>query len=82
MNRVWDFLGASPAAIELREVLFTEMTHNPDADWQQQKAKAIAKPLQKGKHGSWREMFTQRDRQVFCEIADPTLLAWGYEASA
>jgi hypothetical protein len=81
MSRVWDFLGAAPAPAEVHEALLAEMGQNPDADWQQQKAKAIAAPLHKGKHGSWRELFTARDRQIFCEIADPTLLAWGYEAS-
>ena len=58
-----------------------EMAHNPDADWQQQKAHDIAAPLQKGKQGSWRELFTARDRQIFYETADATLLAWGYEAT-
>lgn len=81
MRRVWDFLGASPADEALHQALSAEMMRNPDADWQQQKAKDIAQALQKGKRGSWRELFTARDRQVFRQVADETLLAWGYEAT-
>lgn len=81
MRRVWGFLGAGPAGEELHQALSAEMSRNPDADWQQQKAKDIAQALQKGKRGSWRELFTERDRQVFRQIADETLLAWGYEAT-
>jgi hypothetical protein len=81
MRRVWEFLGASPADEELHQALLAEMTRNPDADWQQQKAKDIAQSLQKGKRGSWRELFTARDRQIFRQVANETLLAWGYEAT-
>jgi hypothetical protein len=82
MSRVWDFLGAVPGGEELHQALAAEMTQNPDADWQQQKARDIAASLQKGKRGSWRELFTARDRQIFRQIADETLLAWGYEATS
>jgi hypothetical protein len=81
MGRVWDFLDAIPAEPELLPVLLAEMTQNPDADWQQQKAKEIAQPLQgvaKGKPGSWREIFTPQDRQIFHGIAADMLRTWGY----
>lgn len=81
MTRIWDFLGASPGDEALREALAQEMTRNPDAEWQQQKAKDIAHALQKGRRGTWRDLFTHRDRQIFRQIADETLLAWGYEAT-
>lgn len=81
MGRVWDFLGAAPAPPETIQALAAEMTQNPDADWQQQKAKELAQPLQKGRRGTWRELFTERDRGVFRQFADETLLAWGYEAT-
>jgi hypothetical protein len=81
MRRVWEFLEASPAGEELHRALEAEMTQNPDAEWQQQKAKDIAQALHKGKQGTWRELFTARDRQVFRQYADETLLAWGYEAT-
>jgi hypothetical protein len=54
------------------------MQANPDADWQQEKAGQIAQALQKGRSGSWRQMFTPHDRQLFDELAGPTLAAWGY----
>jgi hypothetical protein len=57
------------------------MTQNPDADWQQQKAKKIAQPQQgiaKGKQGGWREIFTPQDRHIFHRIAAGTLRTWGY----
>ena len=81
MGRVWDFLGAVPAEAELQPALKAEMTQNPDADWQQQKAKEIAQPLQgvaKGKQGTWREILTPQDRQIFHGIAADMLRAWGY----
>ncbi len=79
MRRLWNFLGADENASGLREALDAEMGRNPDADWQQIKASEIAQPLQKGKHGSWRELFTRRDRQIFHEAAADTLQAWGYD---
>jgi hypothetical protein len=81
MNRVWDFLGAVPAGDDVRSALQAEMAQNPDADWQKEKAKDIAGALNKGKHGSWRQMFTARDREIFQQVAGATLAAWGYEAA-
>jgi len=81
MSRVWDFLSASPGGEELRQALMAEMAQNPDAEWQQQKAKDIAQALQKGKQGTWRELLIARDRRIFRQIAEGTLLAWGYQAT-
>lgn len=78
MCRVWEFLGAAEATLELEEALHQEMSQNPDAEWQQQKASEIAKPLQKGKEGGWREIFTRRDKELFHQIAGATLASWGY----
>ena len=79
MSRLWGFLGAGVGDASLEADVMTEFQENPDADWQQQKAGEIASSLQKGKHGSWREMFTPRDRQIFHEIAGETLNQWGYQ---
>jgi hypothetical protein len=79
MSRLWNFLSAVPGEATLEDVVMAEFQQNPDADWQQQKAGEIANSLQKGKHGSWREMFTPRDRQIFHEIAGETLNQWGYK---
>lgn len=79
MVRVWLFLGVETGSPSLSEKVTNELTRNPDADWQQEKANLIAKSLIKGKHGSWREMFTQRDLQTFNQIAGDTLDRWDYE---
>lgn len=79
LSRVWEFIGADVTTPGLEAALAAEMAQNPDADWQQQKASEIAQSLQKGKHGTWREMLTRRDQRTFQEIAGDTLSAWGYE---
>ncbi len=78
MSRLWTFLGADTSLPELPEILNAELNKNPDAKWQKQKAGELVEPLKKGKSGSWRELFTERDKRIFKEIADETLLAWGY----
>lgn len=79
MSKLWAFLGADPALPGLEASLSQEMGQNPDADWQQEKAGEIAGTLTKGKRGTWQELFTRRDRQIFKEAAGETLVAWGYE---
>jgi hypothetical protein len=80
MRRIWSFLGVDPDLPGLEAALQTELEQNPDADWQQQKAAEIAAALTKGQRGTWRELFTRRDRQIFQEAAGEVLSAWGYEA--
>lgn len=79
ISRLWNFLGADLSLPGLEAQVQAEMAQNPDADWQQQKAGELVHPLQKGKRGSWRELFTGRDREIFKRIAGDTLIAWGYE---
>ncbi len=78
LQRLWDFLGVDSADPGLSEALEAEMQANPDADWQQEKASDIAAALTKGQRGTWRELFTPHDRQIFSEIAGETLTAWKY----
>ncbi len=80
MSRLWAFLSVDAGVPGLKKAVEAETSQNPDADWQQQKAGQIASPLQKGKRGSYKEIFTERDRRVFTEIAGETLKSWGYEA--
>jgi hypothetical protein len=80
MTRLWAFLGVDTRLSRLKKAIEDETRQNPDAEWQQQKAGQIASPLQKGKRGSYKEIFTDRDRQVFIEIAGELLKTWGYEA--
>jgi LPS sulfotransferase NodH len=78
MNRLWKFLGVDPHTPELAVALEAELSSNPDADWQRQKAEDIASALEKGKSGSWQEMFTNKDRITFHEIAGVVLKDLGY----
>ncbi len=78
MQRVWAFLGASPAGEAERQALEAEMGRNPDAEWQKEKANDIASALQKGKQGNWREMFTPRDTEIFIDVTGGALAEWGY----
>jgi hypothetical protein len=79
LKKLWAFLGADVSDAALDDLVAEEMRRNPDADWQHEKAAALVSPLEKGKSGSWRSLFTARDRQVFKEIGGRTLIAWGYE---
>lgn len=81
MEKIWTFLGVNPASFtpELEMAVQAERLQNPDADWQQQKANEIATSLQKGREGSWKEMFTPEDRQAFNAVAGDTLQTWDYE---
>lgn len=79
IKRLWAFLGADVSSAALDDLLTQEMGRNPDADWQHEKAAALVSPLEKGKSGSWRNLFTARDRQVFKQIGGETLISWDYE---
>jgi len=79
MEKIWQFLGADTSSSSLPEILAQELTRNPDADWQRQKESDLAASIKKGKSGSWRELFTSSNKQVFWEIAGETLQEWGYQ---
>ena len=79
MTELWAFLHADPSIASLKSALEAELQQNPDADWQQQKASEIASTLQKGQRGTWRELFTPRDLEIFKGVAGEALVAWGYE---
>jgi len=77
ISGVWQFLGADPAGLD--QVVAQEMNRNPDADFQRKAAGDLVKTLERGKRGSWRELFTERDKHIFKQVAGETLVAWGYE---
>ncbi|HEX9618408.1 MAG TPA: sulfotransferase [Anaerolineales bacterium] len=79
LERIWIFLGAGPVSPSLVEAVASELARNPDADWQMHKAGDLVGPLEKGKRGSWRSLFTASDRQAFKELAGQALVDWGYE---
>ena len=60
-------------------MIATEMGYNPDADYQQEVAAELVKPLEKGKRNSWHQLFTEGDKQIFKQVAGQTLINWGYE---
>ena len=78
LQRIWSFLGAVSETVDLHESVRQEMTRNPDAEWQVQKAKEIASPIQKGRRGNWRSIMTAEDQALFHSIAGSTLQFWGY----
>lgn len=80
MSRLWSFLKVNASLPGLKVKVFGEMKQNPDAEWQQGKAGAIVSSIKKGKHGSWKKIFTPRDRDIFQQVAGDTLIKWGYDA--
>jgi hypothetical protein len=78
MSRLWAFLGVDSHLPSLAHTLEAEMSQNPDADYQQEKAADISQALTKGKRGSWKEFFTERDQLIFNEIAGDVLRKWHY----
>jgi hypothetical protein len=82
MKYLWDFLGVRTDHQELSEILSAELESNPDRDWQKQKAGELVSPLEKGKSGSWQDLFTLRDKQVFKDAAGELLISWKYETAA
>jgi hypothetical protein len=79
MNRLWIFLDLDVDRSELKDLLQSELASNPDKVWQKQVAGELVSSLKKGKTGSWRDLFTERDKEIFKEIAGDTLISWGYE---
>jgi len=79
MKRLWIFLGAADIPESSVDMVNAEMTANPDAEWQAEKSSEIARLIPKGQQGSWQKLFSQRDKQIFKEIAGDLLIAWGYE---
>jgi hypothetical protein len=79
MTRLWSFLGGATDISGLNEKFSQEMTQNPDADWQREKAEGLAQSLVKGRHGSWRDVFTPQDKQIFHQLAGDTLESWNYD---
>jgi len=79
MTKLWQFLDVETDTPTLRPSLDRELSSNPDKDWQHEKAANLVSPLQKGKSGSWRELFTARDHAIFQDIAGDVLGDWGYK---
>lgn len=81
MTKLWAFLGVNAPA-ELEAAIQTEMSSNPDEEWQERRNGDIASFLPKGQAGNWPRLFTARDKAVFKKVAGEMLVRWGYEKDA
>lgn len=81
MKKLWAFLGVKTIEDSLDVGVKTEMSSNPDGEWQAQRNEGIASFLPKGQAGNWQRLFAARDKALFKEIAGGMLLKWGYEVS-
>ncbi len=81
MTELWKFLGVKKISKTLEKAIKTEMSSNPDGEWQAQRNEGIASFLPKGQAGNWQRLFTENDKRIFKEIAGGMLVKWGYEES-
>ena len=77
---LWTFLGV-PVGQSLEKAIQDEMSSNPDEEWQAKRNEDIASFLPKGHAGNWRRLFTEKDKSIFKEVANETMIEWGYETS-
>ncbi len=78
LKNLWQLIGVTSIPPELRASIAQELEQNPDEQWQLEKAGQMAHALPKGKPGAWRQIFTQRDAQLFHQVAGDALRTWGY----
>jgi hypothetical protein len=81
MSGLWDFLGVRKIPVSLSGKIRREMRSNPDQEWQTKRGQELAAFLAKGRVGNWRQVFTERDKRLFKDIAGPVLIKWKYEKS-
>ncbi len=78
MQKLWAFLGVETEPT-LQLAIKDELASNPDEEWQARRNESIASFLPKGHAGNWHHIFTERDKQLFKEIAGGMLVKWNYE---
>jgi len=79
MTKLWRFLEVKGFDGSLVAEVKTEMTSNPDEEWQSKRNEEIASFLPKGHAGNWERLFTARDKSLFKQIAGEMLIKWKYE---
>jgi Sulfotransferase family len=79
MTKLWKFLGARNISKSFEKKIKTEMSSNPDEEWQAQRSEGIASFLAKGQTGNWQRLFTEKDKSGFKNVAGEMLVKWGYE---
>ena len=77
MKKVWQHFGIN-VSNSLEADIQTELSSNPDQEWQKKRNESIADFLPKGKAGNWQNIFTSRDREIFNEVAGEMLKKWNY----
>jgi hypothetical protein len=81
LARLWKFLGVKEIDKSLEKKIKAEMESNPDEEWQAKRNEGIASFLPKGLAGNWERLFTEKDKSIFKEVANGTMIEWGYETS-
>lgn len=79
LDEIWAFLQVKDHSLPLDAEIKKEMARNPDAAWQKTQNQEMISNLKKGTSGTWKDLFTEQDCQIFKEIAGETLIKWGYE---
>ncbi len=79
MSKLWKFLGVKKVNKSLAKDIQSEMSSNPDEEWQAQRNGDISSFLPKGQAGNWSRLFTARDKAIFKEVAGEMLVKWKYE---
>jgi len=79
MENVWKFLGVDPDFSGKADLLQRELDKNPDADWQRHQEKDLVANLKKGSSGTWQELFTEDDKEIFLEVAGDILDELNYQ---
>src|SRR5512142_1719516 len=69
MSKVWRFLEVKRIAAGLAKEVQTELSSNPDEEWQARRNEDIASFLTKGQAGNWRTLFTAPDKVLFKQVA-------------
>jgi len=79
MTELWRFLGVKKINKALEKAIETEMSSNPDEQWQAKRNEGIASFLPKGQAGNWQRLFTDKDKSAFKDVAGEMLVKWRYE---
>ncbi len=79
MTEFWMFLGVKKINKALEKAIETEMSSNPDEQWQAKRNEGIASFLPKGQAGNWQRLFTDKDKSAFKDVAGEMLVKWRYE---
>lgn len=79
LRELWAFIGVKNAGLPESSVIEKELDRNPDKAWQKKQSKEIVSNLEKGKAGSWKDLFVERDKQLVKKQAGQALIDWGYE---